>query len=230
MEYGSVLGELEKVRDEKFRVFNERIVNVLPGSSVGVRVPLLRKYAQGLVRRADFSFDVLLSFPDEIFEIRCLKCLCVGYAKTGYDELVRLIRRCVPVIDGWAVCDLFCSTLKQIKKYRRPYLEEIRAFVAEGSEFSQRFAYVLLLGAYVEEEWLEEIFVLLGRAKSEYYYTRMGAAWLLAEVLVKFYDRGAEYLKSGALDASVKSKAIQKACESFRLTADEKKYLKSLKN
>ena len=58
----------------------------------------------------------------------------------------------------------------------------------------------------------------------------MGAAWLLAEVLVKFYDAGMRFLKEGALDGRTKNKAIQKARESFRLTDEQKNYLKSLKN
>ena len=109
-------------------------------------------------------------------------------------------------------------------------MPHIRAYVAQGTEFSQRFAYIVLLGCYMDEQYLSEIFSLLDRAKTEYYYTYMGAAWLLAEVLVKFYAEGVRYLKEGGLDGRTKNKAIQKARESFRLTAEQKNYLKSLKN
>ena len=228
--YEETLAELSAMKDEKYRIFNERIVNVPAGTSIGVRTPLLRDYAKKFVKRKDFSFAELFSWPNGLYEIRLLKCLCVGYAKAPFAEKEALIEKCLPVIDGWGVCDLFCATLKEIEKHRKEFLPNIERYIAMGAEFSQRFGYILLLGCYMEEGYLPVVFRLLGEAKTEYYYTYMGAAWLLAEVLVKFYDAGVRYLKEGALDGRTKNKAIQKARESFRLTDEQKNYLKSLKN
>lgn len=228
--YEETLAELSAMKDEKYRVFNERIVNVPSGASIGVRTPMLRDYAKKFVKREDFSFDELFQWPNDFYEIRLLKCLCVGYAKVPFAEKEELIEKCLPVIDGWGVCDLFCSTLKEVKKQREEFLPNIERYIAMGTEFSQRFGYILLLGCYMEEEYLPAIFRLLSEAKTECYYTYMGAAWLLAEVLVKFYGEGVRYLKEGALDGRTKNKAIQKARESFRLTDEQKNYLKSLKN
>lgn len=228
--YEETLAELSAMKDEKYRVFNERIVNVPSGTSIGVRTPMLRDYAKKFVKRKDFSFDELFQWPNDFYEIRLLKCLCVGYAKVPFAEKEELIEKCLPVIDGWGVCDLFCATLKEVEKHREEFLPNIERYIAMGTEFSQRFGYILLLGCYMEEEYLPVIFRLLGEAKTECYYTYMGAAWLLAEVLVKFYGEGVHYLKEGALDGRTKNKAIQKARESFRLTNEQKNYLKSLKN
>ena len=228
--YEETLAELSAMKDEKYRVFNERIVNVPSGTSIGVRTPMLRDYAKKFVKREDFSFDELFTWPNDFYEIRLLKCLCVGYAKVPFAEKEELIEKCLPVIDGWGVCDLFCATLKEVEKHREEFLPNIERYIAMGTEFSQRFGYILLLGCYMEEEYLPVIFRLLGEAKTECYYTYMGAAWLLAEVLVKFYGEGVRYLKEGALDGRTKNKAIQKARESFRLTDEQKNYLKSLKN
>lgn len=228
--YEETLAELSAMKDEKYRVFNERIVNVPSGTSIGVRTPMLRDYAKKFVKREDFSFDELFQWPNDFYEIRLLKCLCVGYAKVPFAEKEELIEKCLPVIDGWGVCDLFCATLKEVEKHREEFLPNIERYIAMGTEFSQRFGYILLLGCYMEEEYLPVIFRLLSEAKTECYYTYMGAAWLLAEVLVKFYGEGVRYLKEGALDGRTKNKAIQKARESFRLTDEQKNYLKSLKN
>ena len=228
--YEEVLAELSAMKDEKYRVFNERIINVPAGGSIGVRTPLMRAYAKSLLGRDGFSMDELLSWPDRLYEIRLLKCLCVGMTRMPFGEKEVLIERCLPVIDGWAVCDLFCSVLKEIKRHREEYFPKIERFVAMGTEFSQRFAYILLLGCYMQAEYLGAIFRLLDEAKTEYYYTYMGAAWLLAEVLIKHFEAGVGYLKEGALDGKTKNKAIQKARESYRLTDEQKNYLKSLKN
>ena len=226
--YEEVLADLIEKKDEKYRQFNERIVNIKPGSSIGVRTPLLRAYAKEAVRE-NFDPEALLSFPDDVFEIRLFKCLCIGYAKMPFAEKKEWIRRAVPVIDGWAVCDLFCSTLKEVKKHRAEFLSEIERYVEEGNEYTQRFGYVMLLGCYMEPEYLPVIFSLLSKAETKYYYTHMGAAWLIAEVLVKFYEEGVEYLKTCPLDKKTYNKAIQKARESFRLTEEQKNLLKSMK-
>ena len=42
--YEETLAELSAMKDEKYRVFNERIVNVPSGTSIGVRTPMLRDY------------------------------------------------------------------------------------------------------------------------------------------------------------------------------------------
>lgn len=149
--------------------------------------------------------------------------------KMPFEEKISYIERCLPVIDGWAVCDLFCSTLKEVKKHRAAFLPYIETYVAEGSEFSQRFGYIMLLGCYMQAEYLPVIFRLLDGAKSEYYYAHMGAAWLLAEVLTRFFEEGVRYLQKGALAQKSKKKAVQKARESFRVSEEQKNYLKDLK-
>ena len=57
----------------------------------------------------------------------------------------------------------------------------------------------------------------------------MAAAWLLAELIIKFYDNTIIFLKENSIDKKTHNKAIQKACESYRLTAEQKTYLKGLK-
>ena len=229
MTYEQLLAALAEKKDETYRQFNERIVNVPAGTSIGVRTPLLRAFGKELVKGEGFDLDALLAFPNDVFEVRLLKCYAVGYKKMPFAEKVRYIEACLPVIDGWAVCDLFCSALKEVKKHRAAFLPYIEKYVAEGSEFSQRFGYIMLLGCYMEEEYLPVIFRLLDGAKSEYYYAHMGAAWLLAEVLTRFFEEGVRYLQEGALAQKSKKKAVQKARESFRVSEEQKNYLKDLK-
>ncbi len=228
-DYRELLCALEQRGEEGYRLFNERIANILAGSSVGVRMPALKAYGRALLREEDFDLDGLLSFPDDVYEVRLLKCFAVGRCKMPFGEKVGYIRRCIPVIDCWSVCDLFCASLKEVKGHREMFLPEIERCVEEGGEFQQRFAYVMLLGCYMEREYLPVIFALLAKAKTQYYYVYTGAAWLIAEALVKFFAEGAAFLRDCPLDARTVNKAIQKARESYRLGEGQKNYLKSLK-
>lgn len=57
----------------------------------------------------------------------------------------------------------------------------------------------------------------------------MAAAWLTAEVLVKFYDTGVTLLKNGVLSRETHNRAIRKACESYRLSAEQKAALRAMR-
>ena len=81
----------------------------------------------------------------------------------------------------------------------------------------------------MEEEYFAILFDYLSRADTSKYYVHMAAAWLIAEILVKYPQKGEEILKSGVLDIKTRNKAIQKAKESFRVSKERKEYLNSLK-
>jgi len=57
----------------------------------------------------------------------------------------------------------------------------------------------------------------------------MMTAWYFATALAKQYTTAVKYIEQGALDKWTHNKAIQKARESFRITAEQKEYLKTLK-
>ena len=65
--------------------------------------------------------------------------------------------------------------------------------------------------------------------RSEAYYVNMMTVWLFAEALVKQWDAVLPYIEGQRLDRWTHNKAIQKAVESYRITDEQKAYLKSLK-
>ena len=82
---------------------------------------------------------------------------------------------------------------------------------------------------YVEEKYAETIYAIVERCDTSLYYVHMAAAWLIAEMLVKHYESAVGFLSEHSLDRKTHNKAIQKACESFRLSSDRKNYLKGIK-
>ena len=105
----------------------------------------------------------------------------------------------------------------------------IRRYAEADKEFYQRFALTTLLHFYVTEEYADVIYGLVKSSNTNYYYVHMAAAWLVAEMLVKQYDSAKIFLSENSLDKKTHNKAIQKACESFRLSDDRKNYLKGQK-
>ena len=60
-------------------------------------------------------------------------------------------------------------------------------------------------------------------------YVNMMIAWYFATALAKQWDTVIPYLEERKLDRWVHQKTIQKAVESFRITPEQKVYLKSLR-
>ena len=64
---------------------------------------------------------------------------------------------------------------------------------------------------------------------SEEYYINMMLAWYFATALAKQYDSIVPYMEQRRLDRWVHNKAIQKAVESYRVSPEQKAYLKTLR-
>ena len=70
---------------------------------------------------------------------------------------------------------------------------------------------------------------LLLSIKSDEYYINMAIAWYLATALSSRWDLVIPYIENQKFSKWVHNKAIQKANESYRITKEQKEYLKTLK-
>lgn len=219
--YQEFLDELKSYADTDYRNFHKKLLKNDEVNVLGVRVPTLRK----LAKKYKGEVDNLLTFPDDYYEVTFVKLSAV--ALLDYENFIERLDSCIKLIDNWATCDCFIP--KCIAKHKDDFLPEIRECAAKDGEFEQRFALITLLHFYVEEKYLEDIFSLVERCDTSKYYVYMAAAWLIAEILAKYYPRARGFLMENSLDKKTHNKAIQKACESFRLSNDEKNYLKGIK-
>jgi 3-methyladenine DNA glycosylase AlkD len=144
-----------------------------------------------------------------------------------YERFLRYLPSVLPLMDNWAICDSFKA--KCITKHKREFLSHVAKIHATGKEFFVRYALVVLLNDYVEEEYLPTVLEYLRKTDCRDYYVHMAAAWLTAEVLVKHFEVGVAFLQENSLDVRTHNKSIQKANESYRLTKEQKEFLKTLK-
>ena len=221
MTYEEMLARLNTHCDEKYAAFHQRLLHNPSVRVIGVRMPILRS----LIREWKGEWESVLTFPDEYYEVTFIKCNLVGALPFG--QFAAHVRDVVPLIDNWAACDGFEAPC--IGKNREAFLPFIEEFLADEREFVRRYAFVTLLKEYMDERYLPLIFDSLRRYGRGDYYVVMGAAWLLAEVLVRFYAEGYAFLESGELYRETAFKAISKACDSFRITSEQKTALKTLK-
>jgi 3-methyladenine DNA glycosylase AlkD len=221
MLYEQLLQELKDNGKPDLSQFNKRILGDPAANVLGVSIPAMRKIAK---KHFNERNDIM-AFPNYYYEVKFVK-LCIA-AMLPYDEYVGALDGCVDIIDNWSLCDSFNA--KCIDGHKQDYLSYIDKYLAVDSEFYQRFALTNLLQHYVEEDSLNKIYDSVLKADTSYYYVHMAAAWLVAEVLAKFYQSGVNFLVQAKLDIKTHNKAIQKARESLRLSDEQKNFLKGLK-
>lgn len=221
LRYEEVLAELFENRDEEYRTFHKKLLKNDAINVIGVRMPVLRK----LAKQWKEEWETLLTFPDEYYEVTFLKCTAVS--ALPFPQFCTAVDGVVDLFDNWATCDCFAP--RCVRKHREAFLPYLERYLQSEKEFTRRYALVALLHDYVEEEYLPVIFDFVRRCNGEEYYVMMAAAWLVAEVLVKYYDRGTAFLREECMPVQMHNKAIQKARESYRLSAEQKEALKGMK-
>lgn len=218
--------KLAGMADAKYRDFSAHLLP--PGERVlGVRLPDLRKLARSIAAGENWR-AFLKAGEDETFEEVMLQGMVIGYAGCSVEERFRLIRDFVPRIRNWSVCDSFCSGLK----FARTCLEEVWDFLVpyfrSDREFDVRFACVMLLCYYPDEEWLERDLAVLGKLRNEPYYAMMAAAWALSILYLRHPEKMTAYFRKDRLDPVIRQKAIRKILESTKLSAEEKEAVRAL--
>lgn len=224
------------LREEKYRQGHIRIINALPGRRIlGMHLPEMKQVAKEFSRQADV-LEILHAFEQEhqadrfglTYEETLVWGLTINALKCTSDERLDLLKKYIPVLDNWAVCDSFCCNAKWALKMPAGGLWTfLLPYFQSKWEFEVRFAIVMSMCYLMKEEWISNVFhqleVLdLSTIHSEYtnlpspYYVRMGMAWLLATALAKFPNQTRSFVNASSLTEDVKRLYARKARESFR--------------
>ena len=224
------------LNEEKYRQGHIRIINALPERRIlGLHLPEMKQVAKELAKQADV-LDVLRGFDQEhqaerfslTYEETLIWGLTINALKCPPKERLDLLRRYIPVLDNWAICDSFCCNAKWALKIPAEDLWGfLQPYFQSKKEFEVRFAIVMSMCYLMKEEWSGIVFhrleaLDLSAIRSEYtrlpapYYVRMGMAWLLATALAKFPDATRSFVNASSLSEDVKRLYARKARESFR--------------
>lgn len=219
-DYAALLKELERLADPGYKAFHQGLI---PGveMSYGVRLPDLRALSRQVLRGDAMGF--LEGSQPGSYEETMLRGLVIAGLKLPWEEKLPLVEGFLPRIDNWAVCDAFCGSLKpRSPQDRQAMWEYLRPLYGDSREYYARFAAVMQLSHFVDQEHLEEGLLLLRQVSHPGYYARMAAAWALSVWYVKFPQETEALLRERALSPWVQNKAIQKVRESRRVSREQK--------
>ena len=221
-----ITNELFKMQDEKYRDFNSKLIpTVDKDSMIGVRTPELRKYAKQLVKREDVR-EFLHSVPHKYFDENQLHAFILAEIK-DFGVCLEEVKNFLPYIDNWATCDQLSP--KVFKKYRKELLTHIKEWINSDKTYTVRFGIGMLMEHFLDEDFDMAYPEMVAEIRSEEYYINMMTAWYFATALAKQYEKVLPFIENKKLDTWTHNKAIQKAVESYRITDEQKTYLKGLK-
>ena len=217
---------LFELQDTKYRDFHSRLMPDTDKETViGIRVPVLRKYAKSIAG-TELSEKFIKELPHRYYEENNLHMMLITRIK-DYDRCISEIERFLPYIDNWATCDF--PVPKCFAKHKEELLPEIHTFLASGETYTIRYGIGLLMRLYLDEDFKPEYPVMVASVTSEEYYVNMMIAWYFATALAKQWEMCIPYIEERRLSPWVHRKTIQKAVESYRITDEQKVYLKTFR-
>ncbi len=217
--------EFLKNQDKKYKNFS---TSLLPGidNVIGVRLPVLRKLAKNIAKN---DYQIFLNQnDDEFLELTMLEGMIIGEIEKDFDCVLNLVENFIPKINCWSVCDSFCSSLKIIKKNQAKTKLFLEKYFNSNKEYEIRFAYVILLDYFIEQDY-SYVMDKISKFNHEAYYSKMAAAWCLSICLIKNFSRCIEDIQNLKIHPWVLNKGITKAIESLRLSKKQKEELKKIK-
>ena len=215
--------ELVLQSDEKYKNFSSSLIPNID-NVLGVRLPILRKIAKKIAKENYLEF--FKQNDDEFMDLTMLEGMVIG--NLAYSEQVKYVEKFILKINNWAVCDSFCSGLKNYKNNKQELKKIIEKFYLSKEEYSSRMAYVLML-TYLVDDDLDYVLDKIEQFNNEFYYAKMAAAWCFSICIIKHYDKVILKLNDLKIHPWVFKKGLTKAIESLKLSNEQKEYLKKLR-
>lgn len=226
MNKNEIVTELFRMRDADYALLQAKIIpTVAADRIIGVRTPALRAFAKALYKDRDKE-DFLSCTPHQYFDENQLHAFVISLEK-DFDKCIAEVDAFLPFIDNWATCDQLSP--KAFKREPEKLLQYIQSWIKSDQTYTVRFAIGMLMQHFLDECFETGYADMVAEVRSEEYYINMMIAWYFATALAKQYERTVPYLEGRRLDGWVHNKAIQKSVESYRITDEQKAYLKTLK-
>lgn len=216
---------LLSMAEEDYAQFNRKLIpNIDAAAIIGVRVPKLRALAKSLSDNEAKAF--LSELPHKLHEENMLHALIINNMKSP-QAVFSALDAFLPFVDNWAVCDSLRPSA--LKKYPEELVFRLRRHISSEHAYTVRFAVEMLMVYFLDGYFDPEYPAMVASVKSDDYYVNMMLSWYFATALAKRWDEVICYLQLRRLSPWVHNKTIQKAIESYRISDEQKAYLKTLR-
>lgn len=222
-----IQNKLLLMQNLKYKEFHSQLC---PGTNniIGIRIPILRNYAKQLIKQYNYK-ELLNEIGNQYYEEIMLQGMIIGLAKLSIDETFEYLKKFIPKINNWAICDTCCGGLKITKKHLEDMWKFLNSYIYSNKEFEIRFGLVMILDYYVTDEYINQIMEIVDNITHEGHYVKMAKAWLLSICYIKQKTKTITYLQNNNLDNWTYNKTLQKIIESNRVPKKEKDIIRQRK-
>lgn len=221
-----LIKRLFSMREESYRAFQSALIPTVEKERViGVRVPGLRRLAKQ-IKGTELAARFLESLPHTYYEEDLLHGFLIEQI-TDLAKVVQALEAYLPYVDNWATCD--CLSPRIFREHREKLLPYVQKWTASEYPYVCRFGIGMLMKHYLTDAYDESYPRTVASIQSEHYYVRMMVAWYFATALSVRFEEILPYLEEGSLSPWVRGKAIQKALESHRISSEQKRSLRVLR-
>ena len=222
----SLRDRLFSLQDTAYRDFHSRLIpNIDPERVIGIRTPALRAFAKEFSKTNEAD-EFLASLPHFFYEENNLHAMLLC-EKKDFAETVRLLDAFLPHVDNWATCDLMRP--KAFPGDDGELYAKICEWIASDHVYTVRYSLVLLMTYFLDGAFRPEYLSLAASVKSDEYYINTAIAWLFATAIAKQRESAIPFIEECRLSPWVHNTSIQKAIESYRITPEDKAYLRTLR-
>ena len=222
----NITEQLFSLQDKKYKEFHRRLMpNIDPERVIGVRIPELRRLARELIRSGEAE-EFIKTLPHFYYEENNLHAFIIEQIK-DYDLLVFELDRFLPFVDNWATCDSLRP--KAFGGHSDRLIDDAFRWMGSSHEYTVRFGIEIMMLYFLDGSFKKEYPERIAGLECDKYYINMMIAWYFATALAKQWDAVIPFIENNMLSAWVNNKTIQKATESFRITPEQKKYLRTFK-
>lgn len=221
-----ITNKLIELKDEKYAKFHAGLIPTIdPDTIIGVRVPEIRKLAVSYEKDEECE-EFINSLPHKYYDENLLHAILLCRMKP-FERCLEEVDRFLPYADNWAVTD--CLRPKSFAKNKKLLFHKVQEWISSDETYICRFGIGILMAYYLDDDFQKEYLELPANIISDEYYVNMMIAWYYATALAKQWDSVIPYIEKRRLPKWVHNKTIQKARESYRISKEQKEYLKSLK-
>ena len=199
--------------------------SVNPETIIGVRIPALRQLAKEL-KGTEEAAAFLSVLPHAYFEEYLLHAFLIGFIK-DFEQAVTEVDRLLPYLNSWALTD--SMRIKAFDKAPEALLPHIDRWLSDDHPYTVRYGVLCLMNYFLDDRFKPAYLEKVAAIQSDEYYVRMMQAWYFATALAKQYAATLPFIENTRLEKWTHNKAIQKAIESYRVTSEQKAYLRTLK-
>ncbi|WP_099467603.1 DNA alkylation repair protein [Konateibacter massiliensis] len=226
VEYKEYLNYLKTFANKEYSSFQSTL---MPKAKriLGIKMPILRKIANEILKGNWRSFIVMCS--NTYYEETTVKGLIIGMCNVSFLEYTHMIETFSMSVRNWVTCDTFCTGLKGIKNYPYEFWIYLETLLKSKHPWQIRMGVVIILNHYLNEEYINQIFLRLDDVRQDNYYVKMAIAWLISTAYQKYPGITYGYLTNCKLETWTYNKSLEKILELRDVPNDQKSLILSLK-